>query len=212
MSAEEIKTEDPSEMDAIRAEIAELRKANRTLQDELMQRRPSDGMPTTAEGWHYALQAAQLRAAQNEELAAHYPTLVARYNAWAAKEQETVHNRQKDMGRLESEMARLGVEEDSPEFRTASRLVQTGLSYDDVSNAYIELIKKEKLKEARASAKDKQGKAAKKGAIEGGESRGSPPAEGTDKTTPDDQFMAALIEGARRRAPASVRLRRESTE
>ena len=212
MSAEEIKTEDPSELDEIRAEMAELRKANRTLKDELTQNRPSNGMPTTQEGWHYAIQAAQLRAAQNEELAQHLPTLIAHYNAWAARQGEVVAARQKDMGRLESEMTRLGVDPDSAEFRTASTLVESGLSFDDVAGAYIDLIKKEKLKEANASAKDKQGKAATKGAIEGGTSRGSPPAEGTEKETPDDQFMAALIEGARRRAPASVRLRRDRKE
>ena len=201
-------TQHDTELDEIRAELAELRKSNASLKDELVQRTPSNGLPTTAEGWHYALQAAKLRADGNEELAAHFPTLVAHYNQWAAGEQETAANRQKDLGRLESELNRLGVDPDSPQHRTATRLVETGLSYDDVASAYVDLIKNEKVKEAEKSAKDKQGKAAKKGAIEGGAVRGSPPDEGTDTATPDDQFMAALVEGVRRRAPASVRLRR----
>ena len=210
--AEETKTDDPSELDAIRAEMAEMRAANRSLRDELAQKTPSNGMPTTQEGWHYAIQAAQLRAEQNEELAPHLPALIAHYNQWAAGQQEVVQARQKDLGRLESEFSRLGVDPDSAEHRTAIKLVESGLSYDDVESAYIGLIKKEKLKEAEASAKDKQGKAASRGAIESGAVRGSPPSEGTEEETPDDQFMAALISGARRRAPASVRLRRDRKE
>lgn len=214
--AEDKHTEDTqlSELEKIRAEMAEIRAANASLKEELTRaRQPADAsLPTTAEGWHYAIQSAQLRAEQNEELRAYLPELMARYNQWAQQEQGRQQARQRDLGRLESELSRLGVSPESKQARAAQQLVQSGLSYDDVAEAYLDLIKSEKVEEANKDARSKQGKAATRGAIEGGEVRGTPPNESTESESPDDQFMRALVEGVRRRAPASVKLRRERTQ
>lgn len=217
MSEEGNKNQD-TELAELKRQLTEMQAANEAaqartaaLERQLEDRQPQPAQfPTTAEGWNYALQVAQMRAEANEELRPYLANLYARFQEWQAQDSQTRQDRDRALGRVDAEMSRMGIKTDSEQAMLARRAIESGVPYDAVERAYFGPLKELKVKEADASAKDKQVKEANQNAIEGGKTRGELPDEGgqDDKGTAHEQMMSNLTEMLRSRAPSSVKLAR----
>jgi hypothetical protein len=219
-SAQESASQDPSleeirkALEAERAARAEAEARMARIEAQLTEERHrasthAPRFPTTTEGWQYALQVAELRASQDESLRPYLQTLYQEYNRWAAEQGQRQAAKYREAGRLEAELTQLGVKPHSREHKAAIGLLEAGFTYEDVEHAYVSLLRETKVKEANKRAKEAQGQAANRGAIEGGEARGRPPAEAT-AAEPDPQasVMADLTRIYRERAPSSIKFAR----
>lgn len=199
-----------AELEAIKAESVErVARLERELQAAKQAASASPQYPTTAEGWAYALQVAQLRATQDENLRPHLASLYSVYNEWARKEQALEAERHRALGRVDAELSRLGVSPDSRQSRIVKQAVAAGVPYEDLEATFLKLIKDTKVKEAEGRAVEAQGTAAKRGVIEGGQMRGRLPDDAAGpKVDPNAGIMQSLQALYRERAPSSVKFAR----
>ena len=201
-----------AELEALRqqstAQIARHRELEQQLEESRAVNQHAPQLPTTQEGWNYALQVAQLRAQADEELVPYLNQLYGAYNQWSARETARKDTTSRHVGRVDVELTNLGFDPDSDEGSLARGAIQNGMPYETVKRVYIDTLKKLKLEEAGSRAKEAQNQSANRGSIEGGQSRSQPPVDGDERgeTDPDELIMEDMKAMLRSRAPSSMRL------
>lgn len=216
----EQRTDPMAELEKFRSEMGELVSRTKTLVEknaalekevEGMRRsggnQPGPQYPTTDEGWFYALQQAELRVAANPELAPQLEHLRYIQQQWRGQADTKRAEYQRDTGRLEAALSQMGLEQDSPHYKTALRALAGGSSFAEVESSYLKSLRDLNLKGAEGRAKNEQKNSAKQGSIESGEGGGRPDTdESRAEPTPQSQFMGDLFARMKAKAPASQRL------
>lgn len=208
-----------AELEKFRAELNEttgriksLVEKNAALEKELETHRErstagAPRYPTTEEGWFYALQQAELRVAANPDLAPQLEQLKYVFQQWRSQSSARQAEQMRDTGRLEAALAQMGIDQDSPHYKTALRALAGGASFAEVESTYLKSLRDLNLKGAEETAKKAQKKSAALGSIEPGEGGSRPEQDGASAgPTPQQQFMASLGAAMKGRAPASQRL------
>jgi len=215
----EQKTDTMSELEKFRTEMGELVSRTKTLVEknaalerevEGLRRvgnQPGPQYPTTEEGWFYALQQAELRVAANPELAPQLEHLRYIHQQWRGQTETRKAEYQRETGRLEAALSQMGLEQDSPHYKTALRALAGGASFAEVESSYLKSLRDLNLRGAEGRAKNEQKNSARQGAIETGEGGGRPDPDGSRAgPTPQRQFMDSLTAAIKAKAPASQRL------